>query len=90
MSKPSVAPSKVANVRPASDSPSAGTWTSSMSGDKPCSPRLIVPATSAPEPPQAASNKPSTSDNIFGGDLISEKSLDEVILAYLSEDLNEK
>ena len=30
------------------------------------------------------------SDNIFGGDLISEKSLDEVILAYLSEDLNEK
>jgi hypothetical protein len=29
-------------------------------------------------------------DNIFGGDLISEKSLDEVILAYLSEDLNDK
>lgn len=34
--------------------------------------------------------KPSTNENIFGGDLISEKSLDEVILAYLSEDLNEK
>ena len=29
-------------------------------------------------------------DNIFGGDLISEKSLDEVILAYLSEDMNDK
>ncbi len=32
----------------------------------------------------------SAQDNIFGGDLISEKSLDEVILAYLSEDLNDK
>ncbi len=28
-------------------------------------------------------------DNIFGGDVISEKSLDEVILAYLSEDLSD-
>ena len=35
-------------------------------------------------------SKTPTSDNIFGGDLISEKSLDEVILAYLSEDLNDK
>jgi hypothetical protein len=35
-------------------------------------------------------SKTPTQDNIFGGDLISEKSLDEVILAYLSEDLNEK
>jgi hypothetical protein len=45
------------------------------------------------QPQQAASTeepKPSTNENIFGGDLISEKSLDEVILAYLSEDLNEK
>jgi hypothetical protein len=40
----------------------------------------------APEPPKP----PPPSDNIFGGDLISEKSLDEVILAYLSEDMNEK
>ena len=39
-------------------------------------------------PPQPS--KTPTSDNIFGGDLISEKSLDEVILAYLSEDMNEK
>ena len=29
-------------------------------------------------------------DSIFGEDLISEKSLDEVILAYLSEDADEK
>jgi len=41
-----------------------------------------------PQPVDPAA-RPS-SDNIFGGDLISEKSLDEVILAYLSEDLNEK
>jgi hypothetical protein len=43
-------------------------------------------ATAAPPQP----SKTPTSDNIFGGDLISEKSLDEVILAYLSEDMNEK
>jgi hypothetical protein len=42
-----------------------------------------------PAPPPAPSKTPS-SDNIFGADLISEKSLDEVILAYLSEDLNDK
>ena len=46
------------------------------------------PPTRPPAPP--APSKAPTSDNIFGGDLISEKSLDEVILAYLSEDLNEK
>jgi hypothetical protein len=43
------------------------------------------PSTQAAQPP-----KTPTTDNIFGGDLISEKSLDEVILAYLSEDLNDK
>jgi hypothetical protein len=45
--------------------------------------------TTTPAPSPGPSKTP-TSDNIFGGDLISEKSLDEVILAYLSEDLNEK
>ena len=43
-----------------------------------------------PPPPEPQASKTPTSDNIFGGDLISEKSLDEVILAYLSEDLNDK
>ncbi|HZS37757.1 MAG TPA: hypothetical protein VFF06_13060 [Polyangia bacterium] len=44
---------------------------------------------SSPPTPEPA-KPPPTSENIFGADLISEKSLDEVILAYLSEDLNEK
>ncbi|HEX8951498.1 MAG TPA: hypothetical protein VF945_06615, partial [Polyangia bacterium] len=50
------------------------------------------PPSSQPAPPQphVQASKTPTSDNIFGGDLISEKSLDEVILAYLSEDMNEK
>ena len=49
------------------------------------------PSTQQQSPPPAVqASKTPTSDNIFGGDLISEKSLDEVILAYLSEDLNEK
>jgi hypothetical protein len=43
-----------------------------------------------PPPIEPHSSKTPTSDNIFGGDLISEKSLDEVILAYLSEDMNDK
>lgn len=37
--------------------------------------------------PQDAKNVP---DSIFGSELISEKSLDEVILAYLSEDMTEE
>ena len=45
---------------------------------------------SAPQPSKTPTNSGNNNDNIFGGDLISEKSLDEVILAYLSEDLNEK
>jgi hypothetical protein len=49
-----------------------------------------APAPAAAPPPVEEPRKPTTNENIFGGDLISEKSLDEVILAYLSEDLNEK
>ena len=51
--------------------------------------RSFTPPPPSSPPPVQASKTP-TSDNIFGGDLISEKSLDEVILAYLSEDMNEK
>ncbi|HEX4457593.1 MAG TPA: hypothetical protein VIA18_06465 [Polyangia bacterium] len=55
--------------------------------------RSFTPSPMAQPPPQPSktpSHSGSSSDNIFGGDLISEKSLDEVILAYLSEDLNDK
>jgi hypothetical protein len=34
--------------------------------------------------------RPAQGKSIFGGDLISDKSLDEVILSYLAEDLDEK
>ena len=54
------------------------------------SPSSSPPAPSQQPPPHLQPSKTPTSDNIFGGDLISEKSLDEVILAYLSEDLNDK
>jgi len=60
------------------------------------------PAPRAPAPPPQRSAPPPSSvfavapvevknvpDSIFGSELISEKSLDEVILAYLSEDLSE-
>ena len=38
---------------------------------------------------QTAARKPSSRppESIFGSDLLSEKSLDEVILSYLAEDL---
>src|SRR5207253_2105361 len=44
----------------------------------------------APSRPAAifGSNKPHEGSSIFGEDLISEKSLDEVILSYLAEDLD--
>jgi hypothetical protein len=53
-------------------------------------PASAVPARWSGDPPPIDPAARPSSDNIFGGDLISEKSLDEVILAYLSEDLNEK
>jgi hypothetical protein len=57
--------------------------------------RWHQPSSPTGNPPPAAAQPPIAGDkggqdNIFGGDLISEKSLDEVILAYLSEDLNDK
>ncbi len=41
-----------------------------------------------PAPAAATGSKPP--ESIFGGDLLSEKSLDEVILSYLAEDLDEE
>jgi hypothetical protein len=51
------------------------------------------PSAAAAPPPAAAppvAAKAPPPDSIFGGNLISEKSLDEVILAYLSEDMTDK
>lgn len=55
------------------------------------SPSASLP-TAAPAPGVSFRPEESRSipDSIFGSDLITEKSLDEVILAYLSEDLAEK
>ena len=39
--------------------------------------------------PASIFSSSSTSGSIFGGDLVSERSLDEVILSYLAEDLGE-
>jgi hypothetical protein len=58
--------------------------------DAPARAAAAGPRWTSPAAPPAAPSHTPTSENIFGADLISEKSLDEVILAYLSEDLNEK
>jgi len=34
--------------------------------------------------------KPPAEASLFGADILSEKSLDEVIMSYLAEDLDEK
>lgn len=46
------------------------------------------PTQPASSPAAAASSKPA--ESIFGSDLLSEKSLDEVILSYLAEDLEDQ
>jgi hypothetical protein len=66
-------------------------------------PAVVIgsPPTVIGAPPEASGRAPAASprdtmspsgppDNIFGQDLISEKSLDEVIMAYLSEDSNDE
>lgn len=47
--------------------------------------RQTVPAQTAPEPPKP----PSNNESIFGGQLLKGRSLDEVILSYLADDLGE-
>jgi hypothetical protein len=46
------------------------------------------PVAARPAPPKETPHKPK--DSLFGHDLLSEKSLDEVILSYLADDLDEK
>ena len=53
-------------------------------------PPAPAPARYAPSRPASifATTRPQEGASIFGEDLISEKSLDEVILGYLAEDLD--
>ncbi len=66
-----------------------------QSGAPAPTPQAAPPTAQAPASPTATGSvfRPEESKNvpesIFGSDLISEKSLDEVILAYLSEDMTE-
>lgn len=48
-----------------------------------------VAAARSLSPDEVPAEKPARVDTIFGEDLISEKSLDEVILSYLAEDLTD-
>ena len=50
-------------------------------------PSTNMAAASRPPTPLAGASRPPEGRSIFGEDLISEKSLDEVILSYLAEDL---
>jgi len=82
VSRPSVivgAPPKV--VGGSSNAPSRG---------RRAAPSSAPPPQSKPRPRARAAREEAPPDSLFGGDLISEKSLDEVILAYLSEDPNEE
>ena len=56
----------------------------------PRAPALPPTGRYAPSRPAAifANTRPQEGASIFGEDLISEKSLDEVILSYLAEDLD--
>ena len=54
-------------------------------------PRIVSPREGSPPVPRNIRRaRESTRPSLFGKDLISERSLDEVILAYLSEDATEK
>lgn len=52
-------------------------------------PQSLYAATRRPASVAAAPSRPQPSGSIFGGDLVSEKSLDEVILSYLADDLDD-
>jgi len=53
---------------------------------QPVAPDARSSRTSSPVPRARRASKPAEPSSVFGSDLISERSLDEVILAYLAED----
>lgn len=74
-----------------SSAPPAAARTSSASGGVVMTrPAVIVGAPTKPNPQQRVRKAREEEGRGFGQGLISEKSLDEVILAYLSEDADEK
>lgn len=86
-------PAPVAAPRPTSQAAQAPLASSSP----PQAQRVPTPATPASRPlyqaTQPASVRPRApkqADSLFGADILSEKSLDEVIMSYLAEDLDEK
>jgi hypothetical protein len=98
---PSQAPWQV----PATAPPAAAQRPAQDSGGVVIAMPMIIVGGQPPAPPPAAHQAPPTAgaafaaapaeaknvpDSIFGSELISEKSLDEVILAYLSEDMTEE
>ena len=95
--KPNGAPRKP-SVRPPSMRPAGGSRPPSMrppaashSDSRQLGPASVKPPSGRYQMTRPASifatNKPSQKGSIFGEELISERSLDEVILAYLAEDL---
>lgn len=82
VAKPKV-PTPPPAPRPAAPAPTA---LSSFFGSAPPATERIIEAETLEK--AFDSKNESAVDSIFGGDLISEKSLDEVILSYLAEDLH--
>jgi hypothetical protein len=78
--------------RPSGQPPRAGVVVSRPSVIVGAPPRVISPREPAGDPaaPRVRRAREDTRPSLFGKDLISERSLDEVILAYLSEDASEK
>jgi hypothetical protein len=85
---PAAAPPRAPVPRPPAQPPAPasifGDVPSSFFGDAPPADRVIAAETLAKA---FESKNESAVDSIFGEDLISEKSLDEVILSYLAEDM---
>ena len=91
-----VDPSKVSPTTAMMAGASAFTGLPSQAPPKPVDippggiPVVTSPPSQPPQPAPAPAASGGAAGNIFGDDLISEKSLDEVILSYLSEDVVEE
>ncbi|MCE9578327.1 MAG: hypothetical protein K8W52_34690, partial [Deltaproteobacteria bacterium] len=88
-----VTPSRASPAMPRARPPSGGGVVMSKPAVIVGAPSKVVggPAPTGPRPPTGRIRKArdDSESGMFGQDLISEKSLDEVILAYLSEDSTE-